>query len=215
MWTAQGAERDIINLFALFIIFLSPQNQSISFIIKYTCYITLGRYLSNSIVYFIINFQQADLLPFLYRYPAVLGAEVRDIEPKVEYLFQTLGGSQEMLRRFPSFLSYDLEAHTRPRAEFLRALKIDPLINGLAFLVNAPAKEIAYTAGVRVELFNQFQTAYSDMCKRKSIIEKEKIKNILPLNGKDQNQKAQQISSWINQYSNPEESLLDEFDLRF
>ena len=156
-----------------------------------------------------------DLLPFLYRYPAVLGAEVRDIEPKVEYLFQTLGGSQEMLRRFPSFLSFDLEAHTRPRAEFLRALKIDPLINGLAFLVNAPAKEIAYTAGVRVELFNQFQTAYLDMCKRKNLIEKVKTKNSFPVNSKEYNQKAHQISSWIDQHSKPEESLLDEFDLSF
>ena len=156
-----------------------------------------------------------DLLPFLYRYPAVLGAEVRDIEPKVEYLFQTLGGSQEMLRRFPSFLSFDLEAHTRPRAEFLRALKIDPLINGLAFLVNAPAKEIAYTAGVRVELFNQFQTAYLDMCKRKNLIEKVKTKNSFPVNSKEYNQKAHQISSWIDQHSKPEESFLDEFDLSF
>ena len=154
-------------------------------------------------------------MPFLYRYPAVLGAEVRDIEPKVEYLFQTLGGSQEMLRRFPSFLSFDLEAHTRPRAEFLRALKIDPLINGLAFLVNAPAKEIAHTAGVRAELFNQFQTAYSDMCKRKNLIEKVKMKNSLPMNSKEYNQKAHQISSWIDQHSKPEESLLDEFDLSF
>ena len=154
-------------------------------------------------------------MPFLYRYPAVLGAEVRDIEPKVEYLFQTLGGSQEMLRRFPSFLSFDLEAHTRPRAEFLRALKIDPLINGLAFLVNAPAKEIAHTSGVRAELFNQIQTAYSDMCKRKNLIEKVKMKNSLPMNSKEYNQKAHQISSWIDQHSKPEESLLDEFDLSF
>jgi hypothetical protein len=55
-----------------------------------------------------------------------------------------------MLRRFPSFLSFDLESHIRPRAEFLRAMKIDPLINGLSFLVNAPPKEIAYTAGVKL-----------------------------------------------------------------
>ena len=160
-------------------------------------------------------FYKADLVPFLFKYPAVLGAEVKDIEPKVDYLFQTLGGSQEMLRRFPSFLSFDLEAHTRPRAEFLRALKIDPLINGLAFLVNAPAKEIAYTAGVRVELFNQFHTAYSDMWKKRNLPEKDKSGNSTPINGKDSKQKTLQISSRINQNSNPEESFLDEFDMSF
>ena len=36
-----------------------------------------------------------------------------------------------MLRRFPAFLSFDLELHTRPRAEFLRAMGVDPLVYGL------------------------------------------------------------------------------------
>ena len=155
------------------------------------------------------------MLPFLSRYPAVLGAEVRDIEPKVEYLFQTLGGSQEMLRRYPSFLSYDLEAHTRPRAEFLRALKIDPLINGLAFLVNAPAKEIAYTAGVRVELFNQFQCAYSEMWKKKALLEKENEEANIVDKKDDIKLRQEQFSSWMQNDVNPVDKLLDEFDFCF
>jgi hypothetical protein len=154
-------------------------------------------------------------LPFLYRYPAVLGAEVKDIEPKVEYLFQSLGGSQEMLRRFPSFLSFDLEAHTRPRAEFLRALKIDPLMNGLAFLVNAPAKEIAYTAGVRVELFNQFQIAYSEMWKKKALKEKENCTDVVSSNGKDTKNGVIQLPSWMIKDTSPQEILLDELDFSF
>ena len=156
-----------------------------------------------------------ELLPFLSRYPAVLGSEVKDIEPKVEYLFQTLGGTQDMLRRFPSFLSYDLEAHTRPRAEFLRALKIDPLINGLAFLVNAPAKEIAYTAGVRVELFNQFQCAYAEMWKKKAMKEKELNQNSVIIK-RDLEMRQEAFSSWMtDNNSNPVDMLLDELDFSF
>ena len=145
----------------------------------------------------------------------MLGSTVKDIEPKVEYLFQTLGGTQDMLRRFPSFLSYDLEAHTRPRAEFLRALKIDPLINGLAFLVNAPAKEIAYTAGVRVELFNQFQCAYAEMWKKKAIKEKELNQNSVIIK-REMEMRQEAFSSWMtDNNSNPVDMLLDELDFSF
>lgn len=119
-----------------------------------------------------------------------------------------------MLRRFPSFLSFDLEAHTRPRAEFLRALKIDPLINGLAFLVNAPPKEIAYTAGVRVELFNQFQCAYAEMWKKKALKEKQDNDNSVFVH-KDIKLKQEQFSNWIEDNLNPVDKLLDELDFSF
>ena len=119
-----------------------------------------------------------------------------------------------MLRRYPSFLSFDLEAHTRPRAEFLRALKIDPLVNGLAFLVNAPPKEIAYTAGVRVELFNQFQSAYAEMWKKKAIIEKENNDKSAVMK-RDTNLRQEQFSSWIRDNVNPVDKLLDELDFSF
>jgi len=162
---------------------------------------------------------KAQLLPFLFVYPAVLGADVRDIEPKVDYLFQSLGGSQDMLRRCPSFLSFDLEGHTRPRAEFLRALKIDPLINGLAFLVNAPAKEIAYTAGVRVELFNQFQTAYAEMWRKKAAQEKrEKIEleNAKSISVERNDKTVKDQTPWLPQTNNSlEESFFDEMDFSF
>ena len=120
-----------------------------------------------------------------------------------------------MLRRYPSFLSYDLEAHTRPRAEFLRALKIDPLINGLAFLVNAPAKEIAYTAGVRVELFNQFQSAYAEMWKKKALLEKANEEANIVDKRVDMKLREEQFSSWMKNDVNPVDKLLDEFDFCF
>jgi mTERF len=156
---------------------------------------------------------RGDLLPFLNRYPAVLGADVEDIEPKVEYLFQSLGGSQEMLRRFPAFLSFDLEAHTRPRAEFLRAMGIDPLMNGLAYLVTAPSKEIAELAGVRVELFNQFQTAYPELWKKKK---PEDDSNDSNTSGDSREARAKNfVSKYIYIKASPEDDLLDEFDFSF
>jgi hypothetical protein len=158
---------------------------------------------------------QSDLLPFFNGCPSILGADLKEIEPKIDYLFQSLGGSQEMLRRFPSFLSFDLESHIRPRAEFLRALKIDPLINGLSFLVNAPPKEIAYTAGVKVEFFNKFQSAYIEMWRKKDIQEK-KQKSIRRNNVMTARPVLETVG-WIKKTvsSDPGEALFDELDLSF
>lgn len=123
-----------------------------------------------------------------------------------------------MLRRFPSFLSFDLESHIRPRAEFLRALKIDPLINGLSFLVNAPPKEIAYTAGVKVEFFNKFQSAYIEMWRKKDSQEK-KQKNIrrnTVMTARPVRPVLESVG-WIKGTvpSDPEEAIFEELDLSF
>ena len=160
-----------------------------------------------SFLRFYCGMKKADLLYFLNKYPAVLAANVEDIEPKVEYLFQSLGGSQEMLRRFPAFLSFDLEMHTRPRAEFLRAMGIDPLVHGLGFLVGQPAREIADLAGVKVELFNQFQTAYPEHIRKEK--DKDAITDPLP--------KSASKHFWTYDASreSPEDALFDEFDVGF
>jgi mTERF len=158
---------------------------------------------------------QADLQPFLFKYPALLGADLAAIEPKANYLFVSLGGSQEMLRRFPSFLSFDLEEHIRPRAEFLRAMKIDPLQNGLAFLVSAPAKEIANIAGVRVEFFNQFQAAYSDLIKKKLNEKLEAYEAVISLPATQADNRPFQFSSSILEDSSSERTFLDELDFGF
>jgi hypothetical protein len=151
----------------------------------------------------------------LFKYPALLGADLAAIEPKANYLFVSLGGSQEMLRRFPSFLSFDLEEHIRPRAEFLRAMKIDPLQNGLAFLVSAPAKEIASIAGVRVEFFNQFQAAYSDLIKKKLNEKLEADKAGISLPATQADNRPFQFSSSILEDSSSERTFLDELDFGF
>lgn len=170
--------------------------------------------------FILINFKQiyltqSDLLTFFNGCPSILGDDIESLEPKVHYLFQSLGGSQEMLRRAPSFLSFDLESHIRPRAEFLRALKIDPLINGLNFLVNAPPKELAYTAGVKVELFNKFQLAYTEMWRKKDMQEKTHQKSIRRNNIAPVSHVQDQLLGWIKETTNAEEFLFEELDFSF
>lgn len=107
------------------------------------------------------------MIPFINRCPSIFGVEVADMQAKVNYLYQSLGGTPTMIRKFPSFFSYDLDTHIRPRAEFLRALGLDPLLNGLVYLLVTPAQELAKYAGVKVKLYNEFHTAYLDMWKMK------------------------------------------------
>ena len=109
-----------------------------------------------------------------------------------------------MLRKFPAFLSFDLERHIRPRAEFLRALGVDPLMNGLPYLVSASAVEIAYVTGVKVELFNKFQVAYPELWKNKT--------NNTEPKPKSSNDK---YSRYLEESKVPESALLDEFDSSF
>lgn len=116
--------------------------------------------------------QKDDVMPFISRYPAVLGLAVTDLQAKVTYLYQSLGGTPGMVKKFPAFFSFDLDTHIRPRAEFLRALGIDPLGNGLSFLLTTSVSEFTKAAGVKSQLFNEFQLAYLERWKRKKILEK-------------------------------------------
>jgi hypothetical protein len=66
--------------------------------------------------------RNAELFPFLQKNSAILGADMATLMPKKDYLYKSLGGTPAMLKRCPAFLSYDLETHIIPRAEFVRAL---------------------------------------------------------------------------------------------
>lgn len=72
-----------------------------------------------------------------------------------------------MIKRFPAVFSFDLETHIRPRAEFLRALGVDPLTNGLVYLITASIADLAQSAGVTSRVFTEFNIAYLDMWKRR------------------------------------------------
>jgi len=114
-----------------------------------------------------LGLRKAELIPFLLKYPAILSSRVDDLLPKIEYLKQTLRGTPLMAKKFPVYFSFDLDTHIRPRAEFLRAVGLDPLINGLPFLVNAQPVDLSYTAGMQADVFAQFKVAFGDMWRRK------------------------------------------------
>jgi len=108
-----------------------------------------------------------DIVPLLSRFPAVFGFTINELEAKISYLYESLGGTPEMLRQFPAYLSFSVQSHVRPRAEFLRAIGIDPLFNGLVFLVSSTPEELSYSTGVKTETFSKFCAVFVE--KRKKI----------------------------------------------
>ena len=100
--------------------------------------------------------RRIDLIPFISRHPSLLGGNFDDLRDKLNYFFKSLGGTSAMLARCPSFLVYDLDRHTRPRAEFLIAFGIDPLARGLSFLVSSSDEEIAAAVDANSEQFYEF-----------------------------------------------------------
>lgn len=119
-----------------------------------------------------VGVRKAELVPFFIKYPAILSADVADLLPKLEYLQQAMRGTPAMLKKFPAYFSFELDTHIRPRAEFLRAVGVDPLINGLPFLVNAQPMDLSYTAGMQADVFAQFKVAFGDMWRKKKLKEK-------------------------------------------
>lgn len=104
--------------------------------------------------------EQAELTNFFLRNPWVVKESVVNLERKVEYLFETMGGTASQLRQCPAFLSFDLDKHTRPRAEFLRALGYQPLYQGLPFLLYSTPRELSKAVKGEDDLFTRFNEAY-------------------------------------------------------
>lgn len=152
------------------------------------------------------------MVPFINKQPAIFGCDVRDLQAKTSYLYQSLGGTPSMIRKFPAYFSFDLETHTRPRAEFFRALNLDPLMNGLPFLVCSNINELAQAAGVQVKIFNDFNNAYLEMWRmKKQQDELFKAVNaplrsfpIVPIDGAE-----------VNRFTDSMDAVLDELDFGF
>lgn len=120
-----------------------------------------------------VGVRRAELVPILLKYPAMLSADVGELRARVEYLKLTVRGTPAMLKRYPLYLSFDLDAHIRPRTEFLRALGVDPLVNGLHFLVNSPPADLSQAAGLAPDVFGQFKAAFMEMWRKKRRREEE------------------------------------------
>lgn len=114
----------------------------------------------------------------LKRNPKLLTLSMYELIPKKEYLFQSLGGSPEMLRHCPKYLTYNLETYIIPRAEFLRALGKDPLENGLSFLVDSKEKQFVEAANTTAEVFSRFRWAFNAKFKDKLKQRQEQVREV-------------------------------------
>jgi len=103
---------------------------------------------------------QADLVPLLVKHPSVLKERAEDLRPKVDYLYESLGGSPDTLRLHPQYLSSDLDVLVRPRTEYLRLLGIDPMYQGMDFLLRSSAKEFSSRTGKSPDVFKKFTQVF-------------------------------------------------------
>lgn len=137
------------------------------------------------------SLRKVDVAPFFFRCPQVLDGDVVDYQEKIDYLSH-IGASSKMIRKFPKVLTSPLASHIRPRAEFLQAMKVDPLALGLPFLVNAPAAELAAVANMSEDILNKFCIAFTAMSK-KAAEDRGKIEQLRNQNEQKQQQIEQQL----------------------
>lgn len=113
--------------------------------------------------------------------------ELPDLQQKVKYLYKSLGANVVSLKRFPSYITYDLVLATPSlvlqcidlspctqsfiitRAEFLRALGMDPCFNGLQFLLASSAQELALCAGTSEDAFCSFQKTFREKLAKRNL----------------------------------------------
>lgn len=91
----------------------------------------------------------------------MLSSDIDSLKPKVDYFYNTLGGTPATLRRFPIYLSYDLESFIRPRTEFVKTFSKNPDKIGVEFLLRANSRDLCYFVGVSVEDFKRFSQSFT------------------------------------------------------
>lgn len=107
--------------------------------------------------------RKSDLMSFFLRIPSIVHMDVASLYEKVEYLYANLGGNVHMLRRWPLYLTYDLDEEIRPRAEFVRACGFDPLFKGVPFLITEKGSELSYSVGLKPEVYLGFKDKFAAM----------------------------------------------------
>merc|ERR1711998_41040 len=53
--------------------------------------------------------RKSDLKPFILRIPGLLSMDAASLAEKVEYLYSNLEGNVSLLRKWPAYLTYDLD----------------------------------------------------------------------------------------------------------
>jgi hypothetical protein len=107
--------------------------------------------------------RKSDLMSFFLRIPSIVSMDVASLYDKVEYLYANLGGNVHMLRRWPLYLTYDLDNDIRPRAEFVRACGFEPLFRGAPFLLTEKGSELSYSVGLKPEVYLGFKEKFMAM----------------------------------------------------
>jgi hypothetical protein len=107
-----------------------------------------------------LHVAKAEAVQFVLRFPSVLEQSIESLEPKVDYLFQNLGGTPSMLRQHPAYLSFDLDSHIRLRSDLCAALDMNPLFRGLPFFLFASVQEFSSAVRIKPLFYAKFKELY-------------------------------------------------------
>ncbi len=107
--------------------------------------------------------RKSDLKPFILRLPGLLSMDAASLAEKVEYLYSNLEGNVSLLRKWPAYLTYDLDSEIRPAAEFVRACGKPPLFKGLPFLLTQTSSELSVSVGMKPEVYAGFKEKFMSM----------------------------------------------------
>jgi hypothetical protein len=141
-------------------------------------------------IYTVISFLQYncglrkfEAIQFVLRFPSILEQSIESLEPKVDYLFQSLGGTPSMLRQHPAYLSFDLDSHIRLRADLCAALDMTPLFRGLPFFLFSSANEFSSALKIKPRLYGEFKDIYFRKLKERKRSARENGVDLDPLTG--------------------------------
>lgn len=99
-------------------------------------------------------------MTFLLKYPTIMESNINDLDLKVDYLCETLGGHTDLLKQTPIYLVFNFNQHIRLRSEFMQAMGYSPLQFGLDFLLLSNSQEFSKHLNSNTELFDKFKKAY-------------------------------------------------------
>ena len=128
--------------------------------------------------------RKSDLRPFILRLPGVLSMDAMKLAEKIEYLYDNLDGDVSHLRKFPTYLTYDLDSEIRPAAEFVRACGRPPLFNGLPFLFPRTSSDLSVSVGMKPEVYAGFKEKFMSMWEASEAEKKEREASVAATNRK-------------------------------
>ena len=128
--------------------------------------------------------RKSDLKAFIVRTPEFLSMDASDMADKVEYLYTNLEADVSVLRKWPLYLTYDLNSEIRPAAEFVRACGKLPLYKGLPFLLTQTGSELSVAVGMKPEVYPSFKDKFMAMWEASEVEKREKDAEIAATNKK-------------------------------